>query len=100
MSEIRSSIEAIDSVVRNFANDIDTFKSDVSDKMNNIDSAMARLSNCWEGSLYTNFEEKMRMKQSEIRSSLARAGNLKDKLDEQAAQMAAMLEFLRQSGED
>lgn len=97
---IISKVEAIDRVVKEFAEDIYTFKSDVGEKVNDIDSALFRLSNVWEGELHTTFEESMRIKQSEMRTALTRAGNLKEKLDEISAEMAAMLELLKSAGED
>jgi hypothetical protein len=42
----------------------------------------------------------MRAKQSQMRQTVASARRLKEKLDEVASEMAAMLEFLRMSGED
>ncbi|MBQ9099645.1 MAG: hypothetical protein IJY50_09500 [Clostridia bacterium] len=97
---IRSKVEAIDSVVRRFSDDIDTFKTDVSSKIDEVDNALGRLSNVWEGTLQQNFDEKMRARQSQMRSALHRAGALKDKLDGIAAEMRAMLDILNAAGED
>ena len=97
---IRSRIEAIDFVVSGFASDIDMFKTDISQKMLDIDAAMNRLSSSWEGTLYQNFEEKMQERQHQIRNSLARAGSLKEKLDGIASEMKAMLAVLNAAGDD
>ena len=97
---IRSKVEAIDSVVRAFSADIDTFRVDVSSKVNDVDAALGRLSTVWEGTLQQNFDEKMRARQAQIRSALTRAGALKEKLDGIAAEMAAMLAILNAAGED
>ena len=70
------------------------------EKVNDIDSALFRLSSVWEGELHQSFDESMRIKQSEIRTALTRAENLKEKLDEISAEMAAMLELLKSAGED
>lgn len=99
-NSIRSQTEAIDGVVRQYASDIEVFKNDVSGQMAELDAAMGRLSLVWEGSLHDKFEEKMRERQGYIYNTLRRTEALKDKLDEVAAEMAAMLAFLDQAGED
>jgi len=98
--EIRSKVEAIDRVVREFAADIETFKLGVGEKMSELDSSMYRLSTAWEGDLHDNFESKIRERQAQIRSSLHRAGALKEKLDGIADEMAAMLEVLNLAGDE
>jgi len=98
--EIRSSVEAIDTVVRNYAEDIEIFRQTVDEKMNSLDSALFQLSRYWEGPLQQQFDDKMRMRISSIRSSLERADQLKGKLDDIAAEMASLLEILRAAGSD
>ena len=100
MNTIQSSNESIDAVVRSFANDLETFANSISQKVGEVDSSMGRLQNAWQGTLYDNFSDNMRAKQSQMRQTVANARRLKEKLDEVASEMAAMLEFLRMSGED
>ncbi len=100
MNTIQSSNENIDAVVRAFANDIETFANTITQKIGEVDSSMGRLQGAWQGSLYDNFSDNMRTKQSQMRQTVANARRLKEKLDEVASEMAAMLEFLRMSGED
>lgn len=97
---IRSKVEAIDSVVRQYAQDIDVFRKEVDGKMRDLDSAMGRLSNVWSGTLHDNFADRMRERQSKIRGSLRRAGALKEDLNVISAKMAAMLERLNAAGKD
>ena len=97
---IVSKVEAIDTVVRQYAQDIDTFRREVDDKMRDLDSAMGRLSNAWSGTLHDQFADRMRERQTKIRGSLRRAGVLKEDLHVISSRMAAMLEQLRAAGED
>ena len=98
--EIRSSVEAIDSVVRNYAENIETFRYQVSEKTNDLEGLLYQLANVWEGTLYNQYQEKMRMRLTNIRSQMDRAYNLKGKLDDIASEMAALLEVLRSAGDD
>ena len=97
---IRSKVEAIDSVVRKYAEDINVFRKEVGAGMQDLDSSMGRLSNVWAGSLHDQFADKMHERQSKIRSSLSRAGMLKEDLDVISQRMAIMLERLNAAGED
>lgn len=99
-NSIRSQAEAIDSVVRQYASDIEVFRNDVTDKMYELDSAMGRLSSVWEGSLHDKFEDKMRERQAQIHSTLLRTESLKEKLYDVASEMATMLAFLDAAGDD
>jgi uncharacterized protein YukE len=97
---IRSKVESIDSVVRKYAEDISVFQSEVDDGMRNLDSSMGRLSSVWAGTLHDNFAEKMRERQTRIRSNLRRAGLLRDDLNVISQKMAVMLERLNKASED
>ena len=67
---IRSKVEAIDSVVRQYAQDIDVFRKEVDGKMRDLDSAMGRLGNVWTGTLHDNFADRMHERQSHTLRSL------------------------------
>ena len=97
---IRSKIETIDSVVKQYAMDISDFQKEVDASMRDLDSSMARLSNAWSGTLHDNFAEKMRERQTKIRGGLTRAGRLKGDLDVISKKMAQMLERLNAAGGD
>ncbi len=95
---IRSTVEAVDAVVRSYSEDIEVFQIAVNEKVTDIDSALGRLSTVWEGELQQNFDEKMKAKQQQIRAALRRAGDLKEKLDTVAAEFAAYLAMLSAAG--
>ena len=97
---IKSKTKHLDAVVRKYAEDIDTFESEVEESMSMLDSSMSRLSGVWAGDLFDDFEEKMKERQTTIRASLYRANKLKEKLNDNANKLAILLKKLEAASKD
>lgn len=97
-SQLESRIEAIDAVVNDFSSALKRFVDDTSKNVRLVDNNVSSLGDCWSGSLYTSFKDKMLTQTATINASLKRGDTLQKKLEEISNEFANALKLLRASG--
>ena len=96
---IRAKVQALDTVVKTFSEQLRAYTDAMENEITSLTNAVTALEGGWSGEYYDSFKKTMLTKVSKIRIETEAGKDLSRELNETAAELKEMLRLLESSGE-
>jgi uncharacterized protein YukE len=98
-NEVVSTTKNINTVVKNFADQLDKYVETMNGELNNMERALSALNAGWQEDDYNRFAESIRTKTKRIRDELQASKRLQDYLNGVAEELRIFLQSLGEAGD-